>query len=257
MAVQFRPQLCRFLQDILCLECMTPSIYKSSKTWMPTDKHVAGYGGDILAQGLEACRQTLDDDSLLLNSMHCYFVRPRLLDTSVQYDVDVLRDGRAFSSRSVRAVQSGKVISSLQASFHNEAGELTSDVLRWHPSIPKVATPENLETLAQSLERTTEMSLQKGSRKTCLTYFTNICNDLTVDLKLVDAENTLIAGEGATKVDQVWFRMKEDLGKIVFDLIYLQKLLIATHLSCVLHKKSQDGLGQIAHSTTRRFCETK
>lgn len=180
---------------------------------MPTEKHVAGFGGDTVAQGLEACRRTLDNN-VNLHSMHCYFVRPRLPEPPVLYNVSILRDGKAFKSRTVNAIQNGKAIFSLQASFHDEEGEAAPESLAWHPEMQSVIKPDGLETLAQSVQRIRETSLSNVElKKQNLTYFSNIHQDLSVDMKLVNAEATLLAGQGASKADLIWIRMKENLGE--------------------------------------------
>jgi len=75
------------------------------------------YGGQVAAQALRAAGATVPDDRLP-HSLHGYFLRPGRVDLPVLLHVDRDRDGGSFSARHVRAVQDGKVIFSMVASFH-------------------------------------------------------------------------------------------------------------------------------------------
>lgn len=74
------------------------------------------YGGQVLAQALEAANDTVDDVRVL-HSAHAYFLRMGDSSQPVEYQVERCRDGRNFSSRRVVAVQNGKQIFHLSASF--------------------------------------------------------------------------------------------------------------------------------------------
>ena len=77
------------------------------------------YGGQVLGQALSAAAQTVDEGRVV-HSMHGYFLRHDMADTPVVYTVDPIRDGRSFSTRRVVAVQNGKAIFNLAASFQVE-----------------------------------------------------------------------------------------------------------------------------------------
>ncbi len=53
-----------------------------------------------------------------VHSLHAYFLRPGDPDVPILYEVDRIRDGRSFVTRRVVAIQHGKAIFHLQASFH-------------------------------------------------------------------------------------------------------------------------------------------
>jgi len=74
------------------------------------------YGGQVLAQALLACGRTVDGDRLP-HSMHAYFLREGAMDAPIDFAVERLRDGRSFSARRSHAIQNGKPILSLTASF--------------------------------------------------------------------------------------------------------------------------------------------
>lgn len=77
------------------------------------------FGGHVMAQALEAAQRTVEIDRHV-HSFHCYFLQPGNPDSSIDYDVELMRDGRSFSVRHVKAMQRNKVIFSLTASFHIE-----------------------------------------------------------------------------------------------------------------------------------------
>jgi acyl-CoA thioesterase-2 len=53
-----------------------------------------------------------------IHSLHAYFIRPGRPGDPIDYAVERPRDGRSFTSRRVRAVQSDEVIFDMIASFH-------------------------------------------------------------------------------------------------------------------------------------------
>ena len=55
-----------------------------------------------------------------MHSLHSYFIRPGDPSIPIVYEVDRVRDGRSFSTRRVIAVQHGKPIFTLSASFQLE-----------------------------------------------------------------------------------------------------------------------------------------
>lgn len=75
------------------------------------------FGGLIAAQSLAAAGATVDAGKLP-QSLHAYFVRGGRYDADVEFRVERTRDGRAFATRRVTAVQDGAVILEMIASFH-------------------------------------------------------------------------------------------------------------------------------------------
>jgi acyl-CoA thioesterase-2 len=87
--------------------------YAGRSQWMP---HGRVYGGQVLAQSLIAAAKTVPQDRAI-HSLHGYFLRPGDISLGVDYSVDVLRDGRSFSTRRVQGLQNGEPIFSMIASF--------------------------------------------------------------------------------------------------------------------------------------------
>lgn len=80
------------------------------------------YGGQLLAQAVAAAYQTIDDERRI-HSLHAYFLRPGDIEVPTHWDVDVMRDGRSFATRTVTGHQHDREVFHLIASFHvPEAG---------------------------------------------------------------------------------------------------------------------------------------
>jgi acyl-CoA thioesterase-2 len=78
------------------------------------------YGGDLVAAAAAAAMRSVTDGKAL-HSMHSYFLRPADIGAEVRYEVEVLRDGRGYSTRQVRGYQNGKPLYVCLANF--AAGE--------------------------------------------------------------------------------------------------------------------------------------
>ncbi len=106
------------------------------------------FGGQVLGQTLIAAARTVSEDRIP-HSLNAYFLRPGATDTALDFDVEVMRDGRTFSNRRVIARQGERVIFEMTASFqHPEPG------LDHSASAPvDVAPPEASPELAEVLGR--------------------------------------------------------------------------------------------------------
>lgn len=74
------------------------------------------FGGQLLAQAVAAAYRTVADDRQL-HSLHALFLRAGDVDLTTQWQVERVRDGRSFSSRSVSGFQNGKEAFRLLTSF--------------------------------------------------------------------------------------------------------------------------------------------
>lgn len=103
------------------------------------------YGGDSVAQAAAAAIATVSDDREL-HSLHSSFLRPVEIGEPVRYEVELLRDGRGYSTRYVRGYQNEKVVFTTTASFQvPEEGPVLA------PQMPVVPDPESLPTSEQAL----------------------------------------------------------------------------------------------------------
>jgi acyl-CoA thioesterase-2 len=112
--------------------------------------HGRVFGGQVLAQSVIAAGRTVEDlpdaadHPRRIHSLHSYFLRAGDSDRPLRFVVERLRDGHSFSARRVHAVQDGKPILSMIASFQTEAGGLDHQDL-----MPDTADPASLHTLAE------------------------------------------------------------------------------------------------------------
>ena len=100
----------------------------------------AVFGGQVVGQALSAAVQTVPAERPV-HSLHGYFLRSGDAKKPIVYEVDRIRDGKSFTTRRVVAVQNGKAIFNLAASFQiEEPGYEHADVM------PKIEGPEGLES---------------------------------------------------------------------------------------------------------------
>ena len=106
----------------------------------PQDKQKRVYGGQVLAQAMNAATRTVDP-ARRVHSLHAYFLRPGNPAEPIVYEVDPLRDGRRFSTRAVVARQGGRAIFNASLSF-----QLPETGLEHQDPMPDVPPPESLES---------------------------------------------------------------------------------------------------------------
>lgn len=106
------------LVRLLDLEPIEHDIYRGASRDIGTGRI---FGGQVLAQALVAAARTVPEDRPA-HSMHGYFILAGDLTVPVVYFVDRLRDGRSFTTRRVTAIQHGRAIFNLSASFHRHEG---------------------------------------------------------------------------------------------------------------------------------------
>lgn len=114
----------------------------------PDEHHQRVFGGQVAGQALVSAARTIDQVGREVHSLHAYFVRPGDPEIPILYEVDRLRDGTSFSTRRVIAIQHGKVIFNLQASFH--AAEPGLDYQLTMPS--DVPAPKSLPDFKTRME---------------------------------------------------------------------------------------------------------
>lgn len=105
------------------------------------------YGGDSVAQAAAAAIATIGDDREL-HSLHSSFLRPVEAGEPVRYEVELLRDGRGYSTRHVRGYQGGKVVFLTTASF-----QVPEHGVEYSPQMPELTAAEDLPSAADVLAR--------------------------------------------------------------------------------------------------------
>lgn len=117
------------------------------------------YGGQVLGQALSAARYTVEEDRSV-HSFHSYFLYPGDPEKPIIYDVENLRDGRSFSTRRVKAIQNGRPIFYLTASYHGDA-----EGFEHQNTMPDIPGPENFASETELASHIAEF-LPEKLRKT-------------------------------------------------------------------------------------------
>src|SRR5437763_10167855 len=126
------------LLALLELEALEVNLFRGLS---PHEDRQRVFGGQVAAQALVAAGRTVPPDRPV-HSLHAYFLRPGDPNVPILYDVDRIRDGKSFTTRRVVAIQHGRAIFNLSASFHVPERGLEHQL----PFPDDVAPPESLPT---------------------------------------------------------------------------------------------------------------
>lgn len=132
------------LLSILDLEPLEVNLFRGRSqqtTWFRV------FGGQVIAQALVAACRTVEGRRP--HSMHAYFLLGGDPKAPIIYDVDRIRDGKSFTTRSVRAIQHGQPIFSMSVSFHNDEDQPFDHQAK----MPDVPGPETLPSDADMREK--------------------------------------------------------------------------------------------------------
>ena len=128
--------------------------------WCHAGSPLRAFGGQVAAQALVAAGTTVEQPGRVVHSLHAYFLRAGSTTDHIVYMVDSPRDGRSFSTRRVRAVQYGKTIFTMSASYAQqlEGPGHTTSPLPDESWIEKVPAPQALPRtdILHRLSQTTE-----------------------------------------------------------------------------------------------------
>src|SRR3954468_24218669 len=127
------------LVELLDLEAIEVNLFRGLS---PDEDRQRVFGGQVAGQALVAAGRTVDHGRV--HSLHAYFLRPGDPLVPIVYDVDRIRDGRSFTTRRVVAIQHGRAIFNLSASFHVAEAGLDHQV-----AMPDAPDPESLPTFKE------------------------------------------------------------------------------------------------------------
>ena len=95
------PRSVEELVDLLELEVIEDNLFRGKQ---PDTLMQRVFGGQVAAHALVAATRTVDP-KYVVHSLHSYFLRPGDTSIPIVYDVEMLRDGRSFSTRRIVARQ--------------------------------------------------------------------------------------------------------------------------------------------------------
>jgi acyl-CoA thioesterase-2 len=130
------------LVDLLDLERIEVNTFRGRH---PEEERQRTFGGQVAAQALMAAGRTVDVGAV--HSLHSYFLRPGDPRIPILYEVDRIRDGRSFTTRRVVAIQHGRAIYNMQASFHTDEVSLEHQF-----EMPIVPGPETIARLDERIQ---------------------------------------------------------------------------------------------------------
>jgi acyl-CoA thioesterase-2 len=175
------------LLTILDLERIEENIFRGRSPQVGS-RHV--FGGLVVAQALVAAARTVEGRTP--HSLHGYFLLLGDPAVPIVYEVDRIRDGKSFTTRRCNAIQHGRAIFSLSASFQIEEAGFEHAF-----SMPKVPFPESLPTETEMLRRP-DAAMPEAMRR----WF---AQDLPIEVRPVDLPRYVRHQTGALE-QQVWLR---------------------------------------------------
>jgi acyl-CoA thioesterase-2 len=129
------------LLETLNLETLELNLFRGRT---PGSRGQRVFGGQVIGQALVAACRTVDVGARPPHSLHAYFLLGGDPNVPIIYDVDRIRDGKSFTTRTVKAIQHGQAIFSMSVSFHVEEAGFSHQA-----EMPKVPTPDKLPTDAE------------------------------------------------------------------------------------------------------------
>jgi acyl-CoA thioesterase-2 len=202
-------QALQSLLDLLDLEPIEENIFRGQSRSAVVPRV---FGGQVAAQALVAAGRTVPADRPA-HSLHAYFLRPGDPGAPIVYSVDRIRDGRSFTTRRVVAVQHGKPIFHLSASF-----QTYEEGLDHQAPMPPSPDPAGLPTSQERLRGYDHLAPEVVER------FLEARE--AIDLRYVDEPPYGKFGEPRDPHSQVWFRTN---GKLDDD--PLLHVVLATYVS--------------------------
>lgn len=148
------------------------------------------FGGHVIAQALVAAYRTVEDR--LCHSLHAYFIRPGDPSIPIIFEVDRARDGGSFTTRRVIAVQHGKQILNLAASFQKP-----EDGWDHQHQMP--------ETLPSRVDLRAEMALRMPEDKR-----EHFMRPRPIEVREVDPTD-LMDPKKASDYNRLWFRIGTEI----------------------------------------------
>ncbi len=155
------------------------------------------YGGQVLGQSVMAAYKTMPDDRNI-HSFHSYFLLPGDAKKPVVYDVEIVRDGRSFSARRVRAIQHGRTIFYMTASFQLAEEGLSHQFA----TMPDAPEPEEVQRDIKYYDDNFEKLSTRMKE--------SLAFHRPVDIRTIDAANSFKALRKDPK-RQLWLKGRDEV----------------------------------------------
>jgi len=183
------------LTDLIQLLDLEPIEVNLFRGRSPQDGWQRVFGGQVLGQALVAAARTVEGRAA--HSFHAYFLRPGDPKLPILYDVDRIRDGSSFTTRRVVAIQHGKAIFNLAASFQVDEPGLEHQI-----EMPDVPPPEGLPNEVELRQRQIERIPEK--------FRATFLRERPIEVRPIDPVDEF-APEKRPPFQNVWFRAVDSL----------------------------------------------
>ena len=178
------------LRKILELERLEDNLFRG---FTPDHGRSRIFGGQVIAQSLLAAYETVEP-ARLCHSLHAYFIRPGDPAIPIVFEVDRSRDGRSFTTRRVVAIQHGRQILNMAASF-----QAAEPGFEHQSDMPQAPGPEGFPDLREMLAEIAEE--RSGLRPT----------SSPVEMRFVEPNANTPRTPNPPAMQRAWFRLRQPL----------------------------------------------
>jgi acyl-CoA thioesterase II len=183
-------QLVADLIKLLDVETLDTDLYRGRRK---PDGVGRVFGGEVIAQALAAAQRSTDPDRIA-HSLHAYFMRPGSEDHPTIYRVERDHDGGSFSTRRVIAIQQGKPILNMAASFQK-----LQPGLAHQDAMPDVPPPESLKPESEMRSLYADKIPER--------FRTNFLRPRPFEYRPVNARDWIGGEKRVPAVQHIWFRL--------------------------------------------------
>jgi acyl-CoA thioesterase-2 len=173
--------------DLLDLERLEENLFRGRS---PQVHWQRVFGGQVIGQALVAACRTVEDRKP--HSLHGYFLLAGDPTVPIIYEVDRIRDGRSFTTRRAVAIQHGRPIFALTASFQVDEPGFDHAM-----SMPEVPPPEGLPEIAEV------MSAIPSMPQLVRAWYER---ERPIEIRPVDMGRRFRSADGGDTGFQVWIR---------------------------------------------------
>ena len=180
--------------NLLDVEPLEVDLFRGTGSGGETPTRI--FGGQVIGQALASAYRTVPER--LCHSLHAYFIRPGDPAIPVIYQVDRARDGGSFTTRRVVAIQHGRQILNMSASFHVE-----EEGWSHQHDAPEVEGPDGLRSREEQRAEVVD-KLPKQYRE-------NFVRERPIEIREV-APRDYFTPPPEDDVNHLWFRMEAAAG---------------------------------------------
>lgn len=178
--------------SVLILEKIEENLFRGSSRDIGSR---SVFGGQVLGQALTAASSTVNGRRA--HSFHAYFLRPGDMNTPILYEVEHVRDGRSFNTRRVVAIQHGRPIFNMTASFQTE-----EEGFEHQYKMPDTPDPDTLPDMAKLRQEAAKLDPERFKHRPI--------RKLAIDIRPVLPANPYMPDSNAP-FQSMWFRTWEEL----------------------------------------------